>query len=86
MAWVSPAASMLSQVQRTQAPSPDMAWRCSTAISHRSTDGWTPKISAPRMRIGCIICSLLLIASSVDQALVAMQRPDSRSQIIDRPM
>src|ERR1019366_184761 len=27
MAWVNPAASMLSQVQRTQAPSPDLEWR-----------------------------------------------------------
>ena len=45
-----------------------------------------PKISAPRWRIGPIICSLLPITSAVDQALVAMHRPDSRSQIIDNPM
>jgi len=77
---------MLSQVQRTQAPSPDVASRCNTAISHRSTDRWAPKISAALWRIGATVCSLLVIASWVDQALVAMQRPDSRLQIIDKPM
>jgi hypothetical protein len=67
---VSPAASMLNQVQRTQAPPPERPWRCTTAISHRSTDGWAPKISTPRWRNGCAIFSLLFIASCVDQAVV----------------
>ena len=75
-------------LQRTRQQAPSGAWctRWRRAISHSFTSGVPPSISAKRRRLSCTADSLLCIASSVSQAVVAMQRPLSRSHIIDRPI
>src|SRR5690242_17499561 len=72
-------------VERTQAPAPEAWSRCMTAISHSSTRGVEPKSSPARSRIGATADSVARMASSDSQALVAMQRPESRSATRDMP-
>src|SRR5665811_2360916 len=62
MSWVIPAVSILSQVQRTQAPSPEAARRCTTAMSQPSVDVWDIAVVHRRAASGegaCVRCTWL---------------------------
>ncbi|COW84678.1 Uncharacterised protein [Mycobacterium tuberculosis] len=76
----------MTQVARTHAPSAERWSRCIAAISHSSTAGVPPNISAHRSRIGVTCSRLACMASAVSQALVAMHLPDCRSTKRDTPM
>ena len=68
-----------------QAPGAEVWSRCSTAISHSSTSGAPTTDSTPSTTT--TMSSLVACMASSDcQALVAMQRPDTRLTSIDRPM
>src|SRR6478609_3559766 len=77
---------MRIHVQRAQAPSFYSWLRCMTRISHSSTWAVPPKISTARSRIVPTCSAAARIAPSDSHELVAMQRPDSRSTSMDRPM
>src|SRR5206468_3258123 len=70
--WSIRAGSPVTHFARTHAPSCERWSRCRAAISHSSTVGLPPNISAARSRIGCIRSALARIASSVSHELVAM--------------
>src|SRR4051794_27747463 len=56
------------------------------ATSHSRTSGdGSPRISPARPRVARSMGPLVRIASSVSHEVVTTQRPDSRSQSIDRP-
>ena len=59
--------------------------RCMSAISHSSTVGSPPSISAARARCGASWSAAARMASWVSQELVAMHRPLLRSTTNDIP-
>ena len=80
-----PSGSICTQVTRQHEPSRASCSRCIIAISHSSTTGTPPMISAAFARTAATPAAEAVIASRDAQDAVAIERPDSRSTIIDSP-